>query len=425
MMLAQLGNVSLTSPLAFAAFIAALTLCVLGAGHALFHERLRHRTLAAAMGAAACTAGAWAVLEVWWKPFPDAVAWQVYAAGGCVAFVVFAALVQTGRRVLLAAAAALALACALGVSNVVYQQFPTVRSLDPEPQAVRMPYSAVAEAEAAGRAPRLGGEAVGALVDVDLDAKVSGFVHRPAVAYLPPVYFTDPQRRLPVVVLMAGNPGAPGQWFAAGGAEETLDAYQREHGGVSPIVVSVDATGTFSGNPICVDGPKDKVMTYLSVDVPAQLKQKFRVMEDTSRWTIGGLSYGGTCALQVVSNHPEVYGSFLDFSGQKEPTIGNRKDTVDRFFGGDEAAFRAVNPEDLLTAAAGTDKYRGIQGRFIAGEDDHDAVAALRHLNELARGAGIESSFATVPGGHNYRTWRVALRGTIDFIVHRDGLEKQ
>ncbi|KQB86377.1 alpha/beta hydrolase [Corynebacterium lowii] len=352
----------------------------------------------------ALTVMVWLVLEVWWRPFPDRVDWHIYVAGAGVIFSLLCLLWQ--RRPLVIISVVLTIFGTVGVFNLAFQEYPTVRSFDPQPVAVPMTYE---EFQASHQAPELEGREAGALVTVDLPG--TGFHPRPAVAYVPPAYWRG--ETLPVMVLMAGNPGSPEQWFDNGEASATADAYQTTHGGVSPIVVSVDATGSFTGNPVCVDGPEQKVMTYLTQDVPAEIRGHFRVMEDQSKWVIGGLSYGGTCALQVITTHPQAYGTFLDFSGQAEPTVGDHEETVERFFGGDEAAFAANNPADLLAQR----QYPGIRGRFVAGEGDTESVEALDHLNDLARAAGMDTQMLTVPGGHSFEVWRVALEETFEWAV--------
>ena len=88
--------------------------------------------------------------------------------------------------------------------------------------------------------------------------------------------------------------------------------------------------------------------TYLSVDVPAWIRATLQVNPDTTTWAIGGLSNGGTCSLQMAVTAPDVYRTFVDLSGEAEPTLGDRAGTVAAAFGGDEAAFAAVNPLDVL-----------------------------------------------------------------------------
>lgn len=377
--------------------------------------------------AAVLTLLAWFIVEKWWRPFPDPLPLRLcLAVAVCIALFV-GVWVYRGRRVVTAVLCACTILGTWGLINVQYQQFATIQSLAPQPVSSHMD---LATFQAQASAPQQGERSVGALVTLPLPGYPSSeggseFPARDAVAYVPPAYWEHPEIQLPVVVLLAGNPGEPMDWFRDGQGEDTAEQYQTQHGGVAPIIVSVDGTGSWAGNPICVDGPEFKVQTYLEKDVPRRIKELFRVNPDTRSWTIGGLSYGGTCSLQVVTRSPQVYGAFLNFSGQAEPTVGDHETTVAQFFGGSEEKFQAVNPEHLLRAAAGKDTYAGITGRFIAGESDPESVAALRHLHELAGAAGIESTMETVPGGHSFQVWRRALAETLPWAAEHGGLGAQ
>lgn len=411
-----LGGISLTeSPapyIIYATMAIAVVAALLGLRRSIW--RVVVAFLVGAAGAGVC----WYILEVSWKPFPDRIPWQIFVAGGFAFFVLSSAVLQKGRRILLSVLSVFALASAWGTFNLQFQEYPTIRSLDPRPIVQPMDYGTFASLTGP---PTIDGREVGALVTVDLEA--TQFTHRPAVVYVPPAYFKHPDRKLPVVVLLAGNPGKPEQWFESGGADTTLEDFQQKHRGFSPIVVSVDGTGSMTANPICVDGPTEKVQTYLAKDVPAQMKAKFRVESDQQKWSIGGLSYGGTCSLQVVTNAPDSYGTFLNFSGQAEPTVGEHAKTVQQFFGGNEEAFQDINPATLLDRARGSNKYSHIHGVFVSGEKDTHAKAELQVLNEKAQNAGMSTSYSEVPGGHSYQVWRVALRESIDLAAQRGGLK--
>ena len=373
--------------------------------------RPTRRTAWAAIGALAVLAIVAFGLSVWPKPFPDSVPWTIYASGAAAAFVLFSAMVQRGRRILLALLAVVAVAAAYLSTNLIYQQYPTIGSIRPAPVAAPM---SLEQFQATTAAPTLDGREVGALVTMPAEPL------RDAVVYIPPAYWHG--ATLPVLVLLSGSPGKPIDWFITGQAAEALDDFQTGHDGVAPIVVSADPIGAETNNPACVDGPDYQIQTYLSQDIPQKIRQNFRVNPDQHTWTIGGLSYGGTCSLQIVTNSPQSYGSFLDFSGEPEPTLGNHQQTVDKLFDGDEEAFQAVNPETLLRDAAGTPKYRGIAGRFVSGERDTIATAALPHLNDLAHAAGMDTTYETRPGAHSYAVWRVALRENLDFVAQRGGI---
>ncbi|ALC05391.1 hypothetical protein CDES_04740 [Corynebacterium deserti GIMN1.010] len=422
-------TISLTDTTALIVIIAVAVITALVIVSGLLSKRLRHRTAVSIVLAAVITVVMWLTIEKWWKPFPDATPWIIYGAGGLAIGALLCAVTlprKSGkRRSLLMVFALLAALNTAAVGNLIYQPYPTVGSFDAQPTSVEMPYT---DFEALSSPPTLDGRNVGALVTVPLagttDDSQSGFNARDAYAYIPPAYWTNPSLQLPVIVLMPGNPGEPKQWFDSGEASQIADAYQATHDGVSPIVISVDGTGSFSGNPACVDSGDNNVMTYLSQDVPMLIKQKFRVNPDQHTWTIGGLSYGGTCSLQIITNYPDSYGSFLDFSGQAEPTLGTREQTVNQLFDGDEDAFLAVNPEDLLkqSIADKDGKYSHIQGAFIAGSSDKSAVEALTHLNDLAAQAGMTTTFDEVAGGHSFQVWRVALANTFDWAAGRGGL---
>ena len=139
---------------------------------------------------------------------------------------------------------------------------------------------------------------------------------------------------------------------------------------------------------------------------------------DPRKWAIGGLSYGGTCAFQLATNFPAVYPTFLDLSGQIEPTLGDRKQTVDAAFGGNEAAFVAVNPQDLLREK----KFPDSAGVFVVGKQDNDYRPGLQTLYEAAKAAGMDVQYAEVDGGHSFQVWSAGLASQLGWLGTRLGL---
>lgn len=418
-LLTQIEHISLTNLHARVACVLIIIICVLCAAHAINHRHQRHRVLLSFIAAIIIGFFSWATLEVWWRPFTDHLPFWLYAWISSAAFLVFSAFVQKGRRLILFPVAIIGVLSTFASINFLYNQYPDLAALLGEQTSGQLSYKEFSQLT---EPPTADGKNVGAIVNLELPAPISKFHHRNAIAYIPPAYFTDTDTQLPVIVLMNGQPGEPAMWFSGGQLASIMDDYQEAHNGYSPIVISIDATGSLLGNPICVDSAKWKVMTYIAQDIPNSIKEKLRVDEDQSHWTIGGLSYGGTCSLQVITNHPEAYGTFLDISGQAEPTIGTREETVKEFFNGDEEKFIAVNPADLLKAAAGTEKYAQIAGRFIAGTDDKEAVEALTTLNTLAQAANMDTEYQEVPGAHDWTTWRAGFINNLDFMVQRSHL---
>ncbi|MFY2791706.1 esterase family protein [Rhodococcus sp. KRD162] len=373
------------------------------------------------------------VVEKVWRPFPDPIATSIYVWIGVGLASLFALVPRllAARRVLgklvsVLAALAVVAAAALHV-NLEFDAYPTVGNALGVESAARIPFSDVPAAvaqtvtgtplDSVWTAPA-DLPAAGKITSAAIPGTVSGFSARDAEIYLPPAYFADPRPLLPVLVLLAGQPGAPEDWLNGGRLALTMDNFAREHAGLAPVVVVADGTGSSIANPLCVDSPLGNVDTYLSRDVPDWIDSALQIDENRAHWAIGGLSYGGTCSIQMATNHPDVYPTFLDLSGQREPTLGDRNRTVQQAFGGDAAAFTAVNPLDLLKSR----RYPDSAGIFVVGTDDKDFKPGQQEMYDAAKAAGMDVQYVEVPGGHSFEVWAEGLRRELPWLATRTGL---
>lgn len=383
--------------------------------------------------AAAITAVLYVVVEHVWRPFPDPVETPVYVwiGIGVWAAVLLVPRALAGRRrlipVAVVAAGAVVLAAALQI-NLIFYAYPTVGTALglPDPDRVELTQVPPPGPVVTGRpleeawAPQAPADmpAGGRYTSVPIPGDRSGFAARDAVVYLPPAYFVSPRPLLPVLVLLAGQPGSPSDWLAGGKLTATMDAFARDHHGLAPVVVVADGTGSEFANPLCLDSKLGNVATYLAVDVPAWTRSHLQVDPDPRAWAVGGLSYGGTCALQLATNYPQVYPTFLDLSGQVEPSLGDRARTVAEAFGGDEAAFVAVNPMDLMK----TRRYPDTAGIIVVGDRDDAYRDDARKVFEAAKNAGMDVQYVEVPGTHSFLVWSAGLRAELDWLAKRTGL---
>lgn len=384
--------------------------------------------------ALALTVGAWWVIEKAWRPFPDPLPMSVYLWSGLAVWALLLIVpraVAGRRRALTAAVSMLAAALVLIASatqiNLYFAPYPTVGDVVGPPAANAIDFAGVPPRQdgpvtgdplEASWTPPADMPAEGKVTSASIPATASGFDARPAEIYLPPAYFTARRPLLPVLVLLAGQPGSPGDWLAGGKLEQTMNGFARAHNGLAPVVVVADGTGSQFANPLCVDSHLGNVATYLAVDVPAWAVGALQVNPDHRTWAIGGLSYGGTCALQMSTLKPDVYPTFIDLSGQLEPTLGDRQGTVDDVFGGDAAAFTAVNPMDLLKA----NRYPQVGGYFVVGADDGEYKAGLHTVYDAAQAAGMDVAFQEVRGGHTFAVWSKGLADSLPFVARRMGL---
>lgn len=433
-LLTTVSHLSVTGRWALVAMSVVGALGVVGLLVAVGRVRLR----ALAVVAAATVAGAAGIAVMVWaayRPLPLQLSARGCAAvaaalfGVLLAVAVFARAARS-RRVIVAALAAVAVCVsAAGVVDrdtgslptlgaaVGHRPPPTVHVVDFA--AVPGPQSRVQSGWPTSRVwqPPVRRTADGVLTHVVIPGQASGFSARPALVYLPPAYLDSPRALLPVLVLVAGNPGSPDDWLGNGLAD-SVTAFAAAHDGLAPVVVVPDALGAQDAEPLCLDSRLGNVDTYLSADVPAWIAQNLQVDTDPRAWAVGGYSYGGTCSIQLSVNHPGVYPTFLDISGQDEPSLGDHPGTVAATFGGDEAAFAAVNARDVLGRRGPT----GVAGVFVAGADDEEYRPQQRRMYDAARAAGLDVRYYELPGGHSGQVWAPALAGELDWLARRTGL---
>lgn len=389
-----------------------------------------------AVGAVVCCLLVWLVLEQIWRPFPDRLPWRVLAwigvaAAGLALGAVGWRRARWRRRIAVTLAALLVLLTAAMKVNAYYGQYPTLRAALGLPSPGEVAFGSVpafvdhprpsvtGHALAYSWRPSTALPARGVVAQVDISPTWSGFaVSRRAYVYLPPAYLAPDRPLLPVLVLLHGQPGAPADWINGGRLASTMDRFAAMHHGLAPVVVLPDATGGTFDNPLCLDSRLGNSETYLTRDVPEWIRRTLQVDPNPRHWAVAGSSYGGTCALQLALRRPDVYPVFVDISGQSEPSLGDRRRTVQAAFGGDEAEFRRVNPMDLLAAA----RFPRTVGMLTVGRTDAESARQQREVLAACRRAGVDVQLVEVPGAHNWYAWAGGLERSLAWLGDRLGI---
>ncbi|MET4094782.1 alpha/beta hydrolase-fold protein [Arthrobacter sp. UYCu712] len=261
----------------------------------------------------------------------------------------------------------------------------------------------------------------GQLRRAPIPGTASGFQSREAYVYLPPAYFSSPRPALPVLVLFSGQPGAPADWLTGGALRNRMDRFASAHHGVAPVTVVVDPNGSAAGNTMCMDSRIAQADAFLSRDVPAWISGTLDVDPDHRQWAVGGFSFGGTCAMQMVTRHPETYPVALAFSSEQEPAIAKERDkTVEASFGGDAEAFDALTPLRVMTER----RFEGEAIYFAAGVRDPEFLGYMDVLSAAARAAGFTVQTRSIAdAGHSWATASSGLPGGLDFLAKRWGIQ--
>jgi S-formylglutathione hydrolase FrmB len=246
--------------------------------------------------------------------------------------------------------------------------------------------------------------AAGRLVAVNIPATYSHFGHRQELVYLPPIWFVRSahRRALPVVELIGGERGGPGDWVRLGNAVQVSDAYAHRHHGYAPILVFVDATRRFDNDTECVNGPRGNSADHLDEDIPRYVEKTFGASTNPQQWAVAGFSMGGTCSLDLVVEHPDVFDHFVDISGDLAPYTSTPAGSLHDLYGGDVALERANEPLLVMHAHG---KYTGVSGLFLTSTEELRHQHEAEELSKAGAKVGIWSRVEISPGTH---VWQFA-----------------
>lgn len=260
----------------------------------------------------------------------------------------------------------------------------------------------------------------GVLGSEEVPGITSGFPARPALVWLPPAALTQSPPPLPVLVVLSGQPGSPSDFFVSGHLDDVLDEFAQTHRGLAPIVVAVDQLSDPNLNTLCVDSARfGNSATYLTIDVPEWIRTHFSVSDDPRMWAITGFSQGGTCTSQLVSSHPELFGSGLAISSQLGPSLETPDETIAQGFGGSAAAYEAAQPIALMGSHG---PYRDTTLLFGTGAVDVRYSVYARQLSDAADAAGMHTQLFTEPTGHDWHTVTGVLDDAFPVLAARMGI---
>ncbi len=260
----------------------------------------------------------------------------------------------------------------------------------------------------------------GIIRSANIPNTLSNFKARTANLYLPPAALVKNPPKLPVMIMLAGQPGSPNHFFAASNISSMLDDYAKHHNGLAPIVVSPDQNGDSMNNSLCADTHVyGKAETYLTRDVPNWIRKHLPVSNDSSMWLIGGFSQGGTCATQLAPSHPHLFSVIYSAGGELEPTYKNRQETIKRYFYGNSTSYEKHVPSKIMRKNAPLKQdYYAIAGSWDPKSQANQATIAIS-----AHRSGMNVLTMIAQGyGHDWHTVQTGLRVVIDRFCKKTGI---
>ena len=248
-------------------------------------------------------------------------------------------------------------------------------------------------------------------------------ITRTVYVYLPPQYFQPAHRayRFPVIELIHGQPGVPQDWITVVGVTRAFDRLLAHRLAQPAVLVMPDANGGDRISLQClnqVGGPQD--LTYLAVDLPAQIARALRVARPGPAWAVAGYSEGGFCAANMALRYPHQYGFAGVLSGYFTPLDNQLAGTGRPVspFGGDARLRDENTPLDELPNLPATT----VIPRFwlaAGATDGQDVLSAQRFWQEL-RPRQPGAPLTLTPGsGHTMTTWRAQVPSMLTWMTPR------
>lgn len=259
-----------------------------------------------------------------------------------------------------------------------------------------------------GRASAQNGR--GSMLRVLLAGRRSG-LSRHGFVYLPATWFLDTGVSLPVVEMLHGYPGSPGNFQVQLGIQGILDqeiAARR----LPPTVAVFPNTYQQGRASECVDAVNgERNETYLAVDVPNDVQATFGTIRGRSLGLLG-YSEGGFCAVNLGLHHPDRVTAAVSLAGYF--TAGT--DT------GTKVLYAGVRGALLRNSPLWWVRYRQPTAPallLVSGGDDRASLSQDRALARAARRYAPKLTVisALLPNGaHNFATFDRALPAALDFL---------
>ena len=242
----------------------------------------------------------------------------------------------------------------------------------------------------AGTAAEYIGSIIGSFREVffyspSLDRDMSYYV------YLPPGYGTE-SRRYSVLYMLHGGGGSKDEWPAYGLVNDVDQSIASKD--IAPLIVILPQgdegywVNWADGGPHWGD--------YVDRDLRRQVDSTYRTLPDAAHRAVGGLSMGGSGALQLSFNHPDIFGVV----GAHSPALHLDDNTFSQIYG-TGVDFAQREPIDL---AADAPNIESLKIWIDAGQDD-PWLERDEMLEHNLDGRGIDHDWNILDGGHDGEYW--------------------
>jgi enterochelin esterase-like enzyme len=249
--------------------------------------------------------------------------------------------------------------------------------------------------------------APGTIQNIEIKSPAVGLI-LPAIVYLPPGYYSHPNRRYPTMYFLHGVPGSEDQFVDVGDVQTVEAVLVARHLMPPTILVIPQGATDFLQDTEWANLPQPhaKWMTYVARDVVGAIDRRYRTIDRGTERAIAGLSEGGYGAFNIALHHPREFGMVESWSGYVWA------DAAPGFFGRNKALDAANSPAVEVRRERSVLLADHVYFWFYVGTRDYENRQNVEFDAELSS-LGLPHWFFVHPGVHDWRLWRSEIRASL------------
>lgn len=250
--------------------------------------------------------------------------------------------------------------------------------------------------------------------------------HSRAVRVYTPAGYDDPAaagRRYPVIYMLHGWPGSEGNWPGMGHATDTADSLIAS-GRIPPVlIVFPNGTGKgLLGRSLYIDSydGESKVETFITHRLVSWVDSTFRTIRSPASRGVIGLSDGGTASINLVLQHPDLFGAAGSHSADLRLAKGMGMGGV---IGPEPGASKLLAEHSPLVYAAEVLPHLDPPVIYFDCGADDESAAENREFDALLTRLHVPHTYHEFPGTHEWKYWRSHLPASLEAVTARMRVE--
>ena len=219
------------------------------------------------------------------------------------------------------------------------------------------------------------------------------------LVYLPPQYYTEPERRFPVLYLQHGGGENENCWIYEGKTNFIMDNLLSEDKAVPAIIVMNNGMVQMPDGNGGWQVDSERLQDLLTEECIPFIDGRYRTLTDAWNRAYAGLSMGSLQGGRLFMERRDLFASAGLFTGFRYPP------------------FRSNETQDFLHAMDDVEAFnKTVRLFFIAVGKNEESLTKVEGEDRFLTEQGIHHVFRAYPGDHEWHTWRACIHEYLQLL---------